>query len=182
MNLYDLFLFLHILGAMGLFSALGLEWMGLANLRRATTAEQAREWLKIFPWLRRIGPAALATLLVAGLYMTLTVWGWVPWIVISFASMALLPIFGASNGIRMARLADEIATQTGKLPPAIRERIHAPVVWTSLRVRTAILLGIVFLMTVKPALIGALITMGLALVFGFVPQIGTRQELVEKGA
>lgn len=175
MNLYNIFLFLHILGAMGIFTALGLEWMSLANLRRVTTTEQAREWLKIFPWLRRIGPASLATLLLAGLYLTFTAWGWVPWIIVSFLSMVLLPIFGASSGIRMARIAEEFTTRTGKLPTEIQEQLNMPAFWISLRLRTVILLGIVFLMTTKLALMGSLMTMGAALVLGFLLNLIARR-------
>jgi len=54
MTLYSLALFLHIVGALGLFIALGLEWTGLWYLRRAGTAEQAQQWLLAFTLLRRI--------------------------------------------------------------------------------------------------------------------------------
>jgi hypothetical protein len=37
MSLYYTALFLHIVGALGLFAALALEWAGLSNLRRART-------------------------------------------------------------------------------------------------------------------------------------------------
>ena len=43
MSLYAIAVFLHIVGALGLFAALGLEWASLLNLRRATAAGQARE-------------------------------------------------------------------------------------------------------------------------------------------
>ena len=34
MTLYSLALFVHILGALALFGAMGLEWVALLNLRR----------------------------------------------------------------------------------------------------------------------------------------------------
>jgi hypothetical protein len=44
---YSISLFLHIVGALGLCAALGLEWAGLYNLRRATEAGQVREWVRL---------------------------------------------------------------------------------------------------------------------------------------
>jgi hypothetical protein len=64
MNDYAIALFLHIVGALGLFVALGLEWTSLLLLRRATTTEQARERMRIASGVRGVSGAALATLLV----------------------------------------------------------------------------------------------------------------------
>jgi hypothetical protein len=42
MNAESVILFLHIVGAIGIFVALGLEWTGLSQLRNAQALEQAR--------------------------------------------------------------------------------------------------------------------------------------------
>ena len=47
MNDYSIALFLHIVGALGLFMALGLEWTGLWQIRSAMTTEQVRGWMGI---------------------------------------------------------------------------------------------------------------------------------------
>jgi hypothetical protein len=168
MSLYNLALFFHILGALGIFTALGLEWMSLINLQRVTTAEQAREWLTVFPWLRQIGPASLGILFLAGLYMTLSVWKWVAWINIALLAMLLLPVLGASNGLRMAAIGETLASEKGPLSPSLIQQLRAPRFWISIRLRTAVLLGIIFLMTIKPGLMGSLLTIGVALLLGFV--------------
>jgi len=182
MTPYHLALFLHILGALGISIALGLEWMSLINLRRITTAEQAREWLSVFPSLRRIGPLSIITLFLAGLYMTLTVWKWVPWIGLALLAMFLLPALGAANGQRMAAIEETLATEKGPLSPAILQQLHAPELWTSLRLRTAVLTGIIFLMTIKPGLVGALLAIGIALALAFIydklPRLQTHNEKV----
>jgi hypothetical protein len=46
-SLYSISLFLHIVGALGLFARLAFEQAGLLNLRRASTKAQAREWLSL---------------------------------------------------------------------------------------------------------------------------------------
>ena len=75
MSLYAIAVFLHIVGALGLFAALGLEWASLLNLRRATAAGQAREWARVLASLRTVAAPAVVTLLVTGIYLTATRWG-----------------------------------------------------------------------------------------------------------
>ena len=47
MNDYSIALFLHIVGTLGFFLALGLEWTGLSQIRSAMTLEQVRSWMGI---------------------------------------------------------------------------------------------------------------------------------------
>jgi hypothetical protein len=54
--------------------------MGLAQLRRATNAEQIREWSKLIQVLTRVGPPALVALLATGIYLAATVWRDAPWL------------------------------------------------------------------------------------------------------
>ena len=180
--LYSLALFVHILGALGLFVALGLEWTGLRQLRRATTGAQARELvtaLAVLPLL--YAPAAVAILL-PGLYMAAAVWGWgVGWTSVALAALVLLAVLGAAlTGRRMAAIGRAVAAESGPVSPTLRQRLHDPVLWTSIQTRLAIAVGIVFLMTVKPALGGALLTIGVAALLGLaltVPAWGRNRAL-----
>ena len=165
--LYLIALFLHIVGALGLFVALGLEWVSLLYLRRAATVEQAREWLSVQGMVRRMGPASLGIILLAGIYMMATVWGGAAWIGIAVLAMILLAaIGGALTGPRIVAVERAVAAETGSLSLALRQRLHDPLLWISIQTRTAIALGIVFIMTVKPGLTGALLTIGVAVILG----------------
>lgn len=166
---YSIALFLHIVGGLGFFVALGLEWISLRRLEHATTSEQAREWLGVLGLLRRIGPASMGLILLAGFYMMATVWGGVAWIGIAFAAMILLAVLGAVlTGRRMAVVGRAVAAESGALSRAFRQRLHDPLLWASIQTRIAIALGIVFLMTAKPELGGALLTIGVAIILGLV--------------
>ena len=166
MTLYSVTLFLHIVGALGLFAALGLEWTSLRQLRRAASAEQVREWLNALGLVRRLGPASLAVSFLSGLYLVATAWGLVAWIAVALGAMLLLPPLGAFNRLRLAAIGRAVATETGPLSASVRQRLRDPLLWTSIQTRAALVLGIVFLMTVKPDLNGALLTVGTAVVLG----------------
>jgi hypothetical protein len=167
MTFYSFALFLHIVGALGLFIALGMEWTSLWYLRRAITAEQANPWLQVFGLLRRIYPISWAAILLPGFYMTATVRGGGAWIGITFAAIVLLLLLGmAISGRRMAAIRPALATESGRLSLDLRQRLGDPLLWASIQTRMTIALGIVFLMTVKPGPGGALLTLGLAAVLG----------------
>ena len=162
MNYYAIALFLHIVGALGLFVALGLEWTSLLLLRRATTTEQVRERMRIASGVRGVSGAALATLLVSGIYLTATVWGGVAWIAVALGAMVLMAVLGAAlSGPRMAAIGR--AVENGPLAP-----VPDPLLWVSMQTRVAVALGIVFLMTVKPDLNGSLLTIAVAAVLGLI--------------
>ncbi len=162
MNDYAIALFLHIVGALGLFVALGLEWTSLLLLRRATTSEQVRERMRLASGVRGVSGAALATLLVSGVYLTATVWGGVAWIGVALGAMVLMAVLGvALSGPRLAAIGR--AVEHGSLAP-----VPDPLLWVSMQTRVAVALGIVFLMTVKPDLNGSLLTIAVAAVLGLI--------------
>jgi hypothetical protein len=166
MTIYSIALFLHIVGTLGLFIALGLEWTSLLYLRRASMIEPAREWLNAFSSLRRVTLTSLGIILLSGFYMMHTTWGGVAWISIALAAMILIGALGAFNLRRMAAIERAAAAESGALSSAFRQRLYNPLLWTTIQIRVAIVLGIVFLMTVKPGLEGALWTIGVAVILG----------------
>ncbi len=176
MALYSVALFVHVLGAVGLFAALALEWAGLQRLRRATTARQVHTHAATFAVLPRLYiPSAVATLL-PGLYMTVTVWGWVAgWTAVALAAMVLLAALGAIlTGSRMAALGRAAAGEDGPISPALRQRLRGRSLQASVQTRTAIAVGIVFLMTVKPDLLGSLLTIGVSALLGVASTLPLR--------
>lgn len=169
MTLYALALFFHIVGALGLFVALGLEWTSLVYLRRTATAEQAGDWLGVIRVNRVLGPASLATILVTGFYMMAATWGAVGWIIVALGAMVLLAAIGAGlTGARIGGVERAVAAEHGPVSDGLRQRLHDPLLRLGVQLRVAIGLGIVFLMTVKPDMVGALAAMTVAIALGLV--------------
>jgi hypothetical protein len=182
--IYPLVLFLHILGAFGLIAALTLEAIGLRGLRRAVRTEDALMWLGISRGLvLRLAPASLGLILVTGLYMTATTWGPKGWILVALASLVLLAVVGAlGTGIRMARIGSAVGgASAGPLSDDLRRALRDPILLTSLRTRLAIVLGVVFLMTVKPSSLASVVVIILAAAIGLlasqIPATRSQREL-----
>src|SRR6266511_2443847 len=120
MNDYSLALFFHVVGALGVFVALGLEWTSLRQVRRATTAEQVREWMRVASGVSRVGMAAMALILVSGFYMMATVWGGMGWIIVALGTIVLLVVLGAAvSGPRMAAIGRAVSAENGRVSPTL---------------------------------------------------------------
>jgi hypothetical protein len=175
MTLYSLALFVHILGALALLGAMGLEWVALLNLRRVGTSEQAREWLTVFALFRRIYPFAWGAILLAGLYMTAAVWRGASWIIVALISVVvLMAAGGALTGRRMASLAQGVASAKGALSTEFQATLRDPYLLSVFQVRLAFTLGIVFLMVTKPGLLLGSLDMVLATILGLLSTLPLR--------
>jgi hypothetical protein len=164
--LYGIAVFVHVVAALGLFFAMGLEWVLLAQLTRVETTDQARDWLRLLGVVRRLSPASLAALLLAGIYMMVTAWGAAGWIVVAFVALVLLPPLGMIPAFRLPAMQRDLNDAIGPLSPALRQRLSEPLFLVSIQIRTAIALGIVFLMTIKPDVLGSAVAIAVAILLG----------------
>jgi hypothetical protein len=130
MTLYQLAGYLYLLGGVGLFVALGLQWAMIVRIRSVHAVEQARAWLSLVAFQRPVGLASLITVLIAGLYMAVTAWGAVAWISATIASLLLMMAFGAYNGLNLAPLETTLKGERGTLTPDRLEQLRN---WLSLR-------------------------------------------------
>jgi hypothetical protein len=108
-------------------------------------------------------------ILATGLYMAITAWGLqTGWTLVALISLILIAPLGTAFIEPRRRAIDRLAqgAPDGPLPQSLERRTHDPVLLTALQTVTILLLGIVFLMTNKPSLIGSLIVMAVALVLG----------------
>jgi hypothetical protein len=167
MTLYSIALFLHVVGALLVFVTLTVEGIALRQLRRATAMEAAHAAAASLRLNRIVGPLSALGVLVPGLYMTATTWGWVAWIVVALVSYVAIAVLGAVNGIRIQALERSQALLTG---------IRNPIFLISWLTRVGIALGIVFLMTVKPAAAAAVLAILLAATAGAAVGVARRHE------
>jgi hypothetical protein len=168
MNIYSIIaLFLHIVGALGVSVALGLEWIGLRHVQSALLPEQVRTWIGILKGTNKVGFPCMLTTVITGIYMVLKGWGWVPWILITLGALVLVIVLSvALSKPRMAAIGKALATEKGTISPTLRNLVKHPILWISIQTRVTIVLGIIFLKIVKPDLAGSLLTIGVAVALG----------------
>jgi hypothetical protein len=184
MNSYSIALFVHIVGALGLFVALGLEWTGLRQIRSGILPQQARAWMGTLKSAHRLGFASMLTAVLTGAYMMVTVWRGAPWLTVVVGSLVLLIALSAAlTGPRMAAIGRALATGQDLATPIFPGLARHPLLWLSIQTRVAIALGIVFLKVAKPDLGVSLLIIGIAIVLGLTSALPvTRPERAQAGS
>jgi len=169
-------LFFHFVGLVGLFVGYGLEWIVSALLRKATTTDQVRAWLRVYRTSLPIsGPGLLVLILSGGYLASLSgamKTGWV-------SASLLAIVFALGIGFmfilpRVRAIRGALPEGSGALPAQATAALRAPALPALIRVRGFMALGIVYLMTVKPESLGAsLLVLGVAIVLGLIVSAGT---------
>jgi hypothetical protein len=139
MSLYSIALFFHIVGALLLFVLLTIEGVGL---RQGFMAARLN---------RVLGPISALAVVVPGLYMSASQWGWKGWVVVGITAWLLIAVGGAATGISV--LAGRLTTRA------------AAASWS---IRVGIALGVVFIMTVKPDVLLSVIAVAAGAALGGV--------------
>jgi len=176
MNSFPIALFLHIVGAMGVSVALGLEWIGLSQIRRATVPEEIRAILKVVKSTTRFGFVSMLSTVITGIYIVLAVLGWVPWILVVIAALVLVIVLTrVLTAPRMAAIGQALAMEKGSVSQTFHNLMKDPILWISIQTPVAIVLGIIFIKIATPDLGGSLLTIGVAIVFGIASALPMRR-------
>jgi hypothetical protein len=181
MNLYTFMLFVHVSGAICLFIGMGIWLLGSIAIARAARVEQVRMIADLMLMVRLVVPGSALLVIAAGVMMTWTAWGFLTgWIAIALISLAIIGPIGTwviDPKVRgIASLAHTLPD--GPLSLTLAERTSDRVLRTALHTMTAMLFGIVFLMTTKPALMSAISAMMISALVGLVShvtQVGARR-------
>lgn len=180
MTLYSGALFLHVLGALALFVALGLEWTGLGFMRRSSSLQEARQCFRVLMLPPKIYGPTLAFILLPGIYMAVVAWGNAAWINTAFAAVLVLVITGRVLTMpRMIAIGKALSAEDESLSAEIHERFNDRFIWKSLYVRVAMAVGIIFLMTFRPGIVGSLVAMVVAAGIGFAIGVPAWQPSVQ---
>ena len=166
---YKIALFLHITGALLLVAAMSLEWLGVFNLRKSDSAENIRESIKLYSTISKAGGVSMILILFPGIYMMSAWRDNASWIIIGFVGLILLgAIGGIITGRKMRGLKKMLS---GNKVESIIIKSGLPInsFLFSIKIRTMILFGVVFMMSVKPDMIGSLITLAVAILLGIIP-------------
>jgi hypothetical protein len=173
MPYYQIALFLHILGALGYFIALGVFYAAVLGIRRAQTVGSIHVWTGAASGVSRIlFPISTLLIVIAGIYMMVTVWGerapWAGVALIAFPIVAIVATF--IPGRRMAPLRHSAAGQPQSAPVtgALWTQAHDAVTWVAVNTLAAFAIGIVYLMTLRPDALGSVIALLIALVVGLL--------------
>jgi hypothetical protein len=148
---FQLVLFLHVIAMIAMFVALTVEWVCVLAMRRATTYEQARYASRLFRFLVPFGAPRTLVVLASGIYLATTLGLWsLRWVAFAPPALVAIAIAGAILAPRRNRMRSALETGAGPLPEEVSRALRETLLLGSLGTRTALLIGLVFVMTAKP--------------------------------
>jgi hypothetical protein len=150
---YNLALFLHICGAVALFSILALLLGTLAGARRAGTSQAAREWATMAWWMAALLPLAAVWLFVAAAFMvSQRDWWQRAWVQGAMLVVLLLLLLDLALVLpRVAELRRAAATAHGTEDDTdLSRRAHDPLLWLAGQMISTTATGVIALMVFKP--------------------------------
>jgi hypothetical protein len=166
MTVYSLILFTHVVATLFMVAALTIEAVVLSNLRPAENTTTPRSWLDLWPVVQVIAIASLLALLVSGGYLVERSSGWkIAWPKVAVGILAIIAVLGAISGARLREI-----RRSGL-------KAHAQLVFLILssRIRIALSLAAVWLMTARPGLMESLSISGAAVLCGFATAAASRR-------
>jgi hypothetical protein len=158
MTIYSTVVFIHVVSAIALFIALAAEGAILFRIRTAQSLGQVRFFIRAVQRLRIIAIPSFLGILVGGLYLA-SKWGagtfWIPF---AFGATVLIMLIGGLvTGRRIARMKKVLSSTENDLSvEALSTITKDTALLLSYGLRAGVGLGIVFLMTAKPDLLGSL--------------------------
>src|SRR5206468_12397011 len=91
MSIYNIVLFVHVIGVIGYCLGIGMWLFVLVGLRRAQRVEQVRALIHLNDLSGPSSAISALLLLAAGLYLALTTWSLLPrWILVALISLLLM--------------------------------------------------------------------------------------------
>jgi uncharacterized membrane protein len=169
MTLYALILFSHVAGAFFLFAGLGLEWLAVGYLRRNLDGSQTDSWIHLARVAARFYGPALGVVLFSGGYLASKMGGNQGWILVSFITLLVIGILGAVfTGPRVRAIWKVSKENPARTSAVFQNRLHDPVLLASVRLRIALVFGVVLLMVSKPSTRLSLVSIAAAAALGMI--------------
>ena len=180
--LYTISLYLHILGALTMFFAIGIEWLCLINLRKSETRESILTWLNCFSILKKIFPVAFFLLLIPGIYMMTEIWVDAAWAILGIIGLLSLSVSGSVlSGKKMIAIKKEAAQGEDKFPLSrLSQKVRDKYFWNSFLIRGFVTIGIVFLMTFKTDFVDSIIVLLISILVGYLAGQATKSPVGQR--
>jgi hypothetical protein len=169
MTFYSMLVFAHIAAAFFMFAGLLLESVVTGFLRRNPELAPFRAWSRIVSLASRLYGPALGVILLSGGYLgsQMNAWGQ-GWIRVSLFTLLVIGAIGSFTSGRMRTIHRLLGEASDSAAAALQTKLNDPVLIASVRVRIALVFGVLLLMVSKLSLEPSLIIIGIATACGAV--------------
>jgi len=172
----SLVLFVHVVGVLALFVGLGLEWLSLDAVQRASVRAEALRWVRVSVAVPRVTGMATAIIVASGFYLgsRVAVLG-DGWMLGSYAALLIMGIIAGPVTRSRMRVLQRLASDSSDGGvTTLQSAASDALLRVSLRVRVAFGLAVVYLMIGKPDAGECLVVLSLACILAIVMTVPKR--------
>lgn len=169
--MYQTMLFLHILGVLFMFAAVAVILTGMFGMLHSKDNKVLKIWATLSVKMDEFLPFSVILILLPGLYLVFSTWGWnITCVDVSQGALLLMTLAGPIINLRRFKsILQTVNAETGEVPSSdLLVKVRDQVLWNTVSIMTMEVLGIIYLMTIKPSLIESLVTIVICIVLGFV--------------
>lgn len=167
---FKIALVLHILGAMLLFAAVGLQAVTTILLRASSSVTQIKAVHKVTRWLPPIFGLATLLILASGTFMGYLDWSHnepIGWIVVSLTLFVAIALSGALIGRRVEKgIGHALQSSGSQMTKQLTQATHSKPALLQLGAGSCSIIGILIVMIFQPGTIAAIIILVITLVIG----------------
>lgn len=178
---YSIALFVHIIGVIVMFIALGIGQRTGLRMRGAASVDHARLWMGLLKVTTPMFPTALVLLLGSGLFMTAEAWSFTtPWVAVAVTAVVVVGAFGTWLIMRGFSRMDAILERaaSGELTDDVRSVLDDTGTWASMYAVNAMSIAVLWLMAVKPGWLHSIVlATAVTLIGGVLGVAATRRHI-----
>jgi hypothetical protein len=169
--MYKTFFLLHFLGAILMFTAVGVNLLGMIGMVLSKETKVVR---LCSTWTVRMGkflPYSIILLLISSIYMVFTQWDWkLPWADASLGMLIIITVTVITIDLPRLKAINRVVKEEETITPSfdlmVKTRDH--VLWSSVSIMAMEVAAIIHIMIEKFGIAGSLTTLVLALIVGLL--------------
>jgi hypothetical protein len=168
MTLYNIALFVHLIGVIVLFIAFGIGQRAGARMRGAASVDHARLWLGLLTVTTPMFPTALILLLGSGLFMASDAWSFTtPWVAVSIVAVVIVGVLGAGYTTRrFERMNSALEAAGDEVTDEVRAALDDSGTWMAMFAINGMSFAVLWLMVVKPGWLQSIVLPAVLFVVG----------------
>jgi hypothetical protein len=154
-----------------MFVAVGITLLSMISMLHSVKTDGIRTWSALAVKLDGLLPFSVILILLPGLYLAISTWGWGNgWVDFSLAALIIMTLMGPIINLRRLKaiLNAALAEKNEEPSAELLEKVRNPVLWNSVLIMTMLTVAILFLMTLKLAILGSCLTFAAAIIIGVI--------------
>ena len=112
--------------------------------------------------------------------MAIEIWGWAAWVITGLILLVALSGSGSMTGKKIGEILKSLNKTDKPLPTEIKEKLSAPILIISFKIKILLVTGIIFMMTLKTDWIESIATVVITFLVGLLIGLPSKKSIKDR--